>query len=199
MTCPSPPVAHRLRRVQAAPGRAVRLLVATLLVAGFAGACASPFQGSDAAAAALFAEGDAALDRGDLEQAYLRFAEVPRLHPESPRSAEAFPLAARIYYKLFFRYRYQEVKPEWLAEQPAFLFDWLGARLEEGGGEDDVKALFLGMPWSHYQDYEAYARSHPDLARWGIRAVEDNGIIESVKVEGLAGAQAVAPGGVSAP
>jgi hypothetical protein len=42
------------------------------------------------------------------------------------------------------------------------------------------------MPYGYFREFLAIAEARPELSRWGIRADDDNGIIESVAVRSTA-------------
>jgi hypothetical protein len=59
------------------------------------------------------------------------------------------------------------------------MLDWfapLGARVPPA----EAEALFVGMPYGYFREFLALAETRPELSRWGVRAEDDNGIIESV-------------------
>jgi len=124
----------------------------------------------------------AALREGDPEGAYDRLAEIRRRYPESPESSEALLPAAQLFRKLWYAYRFVEERDAWRAEQTRFMFRWLGSQARDGFPRAEAELLLVQMPWSYWREFEAYARTDPYFARWEIRAEEDNGRVESIRV-----------------
>jgi len=124
----------------------------------------------------------AALQEGDPEGAYDRLAEIRRRYPASPESSEALFPAAQLFRKLWYAYRFAEERDAWRAEEARFMFRWLGSESRDGLPRAEAELLLLQMPWSYWREFEAYARTDPHLDRWRIRAEEDNGRVESIRV-----------------
>ena len=66
------------------------------------------------------------------------------------------------------------------------MFGWLATYFRDGSPEAAANAFFAGFPVGTLRSFESYAKAHPELAQWSIRAQDDNGIIESVTTERLA-------------
>lgn len=166
------------------PRRCRHALVPVLLLAlawPGAGCAHLGLDGGEKDAQALRARAEEAVRREDWEAAYGHLRTLRARHPARPETAEAFPLAAVLYRKLYYRDRYRAPDPVWLTSEPDFVFDWL-ASLHDGDAfpGDAVRALLVGMPFPFAQRYAAWAAQHPATARWELEVVEDNGIVESV-------------------
>jgi hypothetical protein len=159
------------------------LCLAFAALAGLGG-CAA-LSGLVNPAGRLLAEGRTALEENDHETAWRRFAELRTRHPDTPECREAFPLAAAIFKFRYLRDRHARPDSPFVTTEPRFMLDWLAAYLE--GPEfprAEAEALFLGMPYGFFRDYLALAEGRPQLARWALRAEDDNGIIESIAASG---------------
>jgi len=162
--------------------RAARpLAAATALTLAMALGCATPLFGGGAGR--LVEEGKAAVDRQDLPAAYELFKQVQLEHPDSAENQEAWHYAVAIFQRKYQANRHDNRSSPWVAQEPEFLYGWLGHRLDRGDGARAARILFMGMPWSFYQGYLRYAEAHPELAGWRVVAEEDNGIIEKVELE----------------
>ena len=135
----------------------------------------------------LLEQARSAIEREDLEAAYRDLAEIRKRYPDSAESREAFPLAAAIFRSSYFRDRYRQPGTHWLTSEPRFMLDWFASLL--AGPEfpqAEAEALFVGMPYGYFREFLALAEARPELSRWGIRADDDNGIIESVAARSVA-------------
>jgi hypothetical protein len=129
----------------------------------------------------LLEQARSAVEQKDLESAYRDLASIRKRYPDSAESREAFPLAAAIFQNGYFRDRYQQPDSHWVTTEPGFLLDWFASLLS--GPEfpqAEAEALFVGMPYGYFRELLALAQARPELSRWGIRAQDDNGIIESI-------------------
>jgi hypothetical protein len=126
-----------------------------------------------------------AIERKDLDGAYRELAEIRERHPDSPESREAFPLAASIFQRGYFRDRFSRPDSPWLTSEPGFMLDWLASLCEASAfPQAEAEALFVGMPYGFFREYLALAETRPELSRWAVRAADDNGIIEAIEVGG---------------
>lgn len=167
------------------------LLLGAVACAGLPGAGPSPKE--------LRARADEAIAAGELEVAYDRLAEIYRQDPESPQSAEAFPLAAGLLQKLYMRNRYKAPESRWLTTEPEFVFDWFATLFNGEFPHEEAQFLFKSLPYSFFVRFEAYAATDPKLADWPIRAIEDNGRIKRVFVESSESVDAAPPPARRAP
>lgn len=128
----------------------------------------------------LVEQSKAAFEKGDLETSYHYLALIHTLHPDSAESREAFPLAARIFARLHFRYR--SAPDRWDTTEPRFLFGWLEDFFEDDAAfpQQPVEALFLGTRVPLFRDFLAYAEGRPHLSRWALEAKKDNGIVTEI-------------------
>jgi hypothetical protein len=125
-----------------------------------------------------------ALARNDLDAAYHDLAEIRKRYPDSAESREAFPLAAAIFQRSYYRDRFASPASPWLTTEPGFMLDWFASLLDGPTfPQAEAEALFVGMPYGFFRDYLALAGARPELSRWRIVAVDDNGIIEAVTAE----------------
>jgi hypothetical protein len=154
--------------------------VALALLLLFASGCAALGLGGDRDARRLLAQAHEKIDRHDLPAAWSDLREIRLSHADSPVCAEAFPVAAAVFQRLYFRERLNR-DSAWMQTEPGFMLDWFAAFF---GGADfpeaEARALFVGMPYGYFRDYQAYAAARPALARFDASAEEDDGIIESV-------------------
>ena len=156
--------------------------LALALLAGLPG-CAS-WQALVDPARSLLDRAHEALDRKDLDAAYRDLAEIERRYPDSEESREAFPLAAAIFQRGYYRDRFARPDSPWLTSEPGFMLEWFASLLESPAfPQVEAEALFVGMPYGFFRDYLALAETRPELGRWTIKAADDNGIIESIAAE----------------
>jgi hypothetical protein len=127
-------------------------------------------------------QADAALEDGDLALAYRYLALIETLHPGSPESHELFPAAAKLFKRIYLRERIARPDSIWMTSEPIFMFHWLVAFFSDDGEfpKQQVATLFIGMPLTFFDDFMVFAKPRPQLARWQIRAKEDDGRIESI-------------------
>lgn len=162
--------------------RIASLCLAFALLAGLTG-CAA-WQALVNPPGSLLERAREALDRKDLDAAYRDLAEIRRRYPESEESREAFPLAAAIFQRSYYRDRFARPDSPWLTSEPGFMLDWFASLLESPAfPQVEAEALFVGMPYGFFREYLALAETRPELSRWKIVAAEDNGIIETVTAE----------------
>lgn len=125
-------------------------------------------------------EAKAAVERRDLPAAWAELSGIRRRHPDSAAAREAFPLAAAVFQRLYFRERLDR-HSTWMQTEPAFMLDWFASFFAgDAFPEVQARALFVGMPYGYFQEYLALAATRPALARFDTSAREDNGIIEGV-------------------
>ena len=117
------------------------------------------------------------------ELAYRYLALLETLHPDSPESREAFPLAAALFKKLFFFNRTTHPNSVWATSEPVFMYQWVAHFFGDESPQEQVELLFLGMPYSYFLDFKTYAAKHPELSRWVLQATKDNGLTDSIRVE----------------
>ena len=132
----------------------------------------------------LLEQAHEAIEQRDLDSAYRHLAEIRKRYPDRAESRQAFPLAAAIFRRSYFHHRYRQPDSPWLTSEPGFMLDWFASFLE--GPEfpqAEAEALFVGMPYGYFRQLLALAEARPELARWAIRADDDNGIIEAVAAE----------------
>jgi hypothetical protein len=121
------------------------------------------------------------LERKDLDAAYRDLSEIRKRYPDSAESREAFPIAAAIFQRGYFRDRFSRPDSPWLTSEPGFMLDWFAAFLAGPVfPQAEAEALFVGMPYGFFREYLSLAESRPQLSRWTIRAEDDNGIIETI-------------------
>ncbi len=161
------------------------------------GACPSGFEEVLRDPRLLRERADLALEQRDGELAYRSLALLATLHPESAESREAFRAAARLFKQAYFQNRFSRPDSVWLSSEPAFMFQWLARFLQdpEVFPQAELDALFLGMPYSFFGDFTAFAAPRPGLSRWVLRVEEDNGRIQSITGEAAGGTPALAPQG----
>jgi hypothetical protein len=163
-------------------GRRLAACLAFALLSGLSG-CAA-WQALVDPAGRRLEQAREALARNDLDAAYRDLAEIRRRHPESAASREAFPLAAAIFQRSYYRDRYARPDSPWLTSEPGFMLDWFASLLDVPTfPQAEAEALFVGMPYGFFRDYLALAGTRPELARWAIVATDDNGIVEQVMAE----------------
>jgi hypothetical protein len=133
----------------------------------------------------LLEEARTSSQQGDLETAYWHLKRIRTDFPESPESDEAFLRAAYLWKKLWFRDRYVQPDSVWRTSETGFLFEWLASFFDgaEGFPQRQVDALLRSLPFNVYQDFAAYAKTHPELSGWVLHVEEDNGRIRSVTGE----------------
>jgi hypothetical protein len=130
----------------------------------------------------LLDQGTDSFQAKDFDAAYRDLSEIRRRYPESSESRQAFPIAASAFKRIYFRDRLtQNEHTGHLAEMSAFMIDWFGSFF--GGPEfpeAEARALFLGMPYTLFQEFMARAETRPEISRWSPRAEKDDGIIQSI-------------------
>jgi hypothetical protein len=127
-------------------------------------------------------EASAALERKDYEAAYAHLKRVATEYPDSPEAVEAFPAAAACFKLLYHHYRYRQPDSAWVTSEPTFMFEWL-ARSFADSPEAAANALFVGCPYNLFREFQEFGKDRPQLSRWALEAQDDNGIIQSVRVE----------------
>ena len=135
--------------------------------------------------ARLLEQARADVEKQDFDTAYRRLKEIRLSHPGSEQDPEAFRLAAAIFKRSYLRNRLNSPDSPWVVAEPRFMLEWLASYL--AGPEfprSEAEALFVGMPYGFFREYLAFAQGRPELSRWGMRARDDNGIIEEVEAEG---------------
>jgi hypothetical protein len=134
---------------------------------------------------AMRAHADAALARDEHDLAYRYLVLIEALHPESEESDAAYPVAAALFKRAWWKHRHTKPDAIWLGAEPAFLFHWLGTFYGDGQEfpKREADALFVGMPHGFLVDFETWAKPQPRISQWKITAEEDNGIIEAVSAE----------------
>ena len=169
------------------PRLRTRALLLALCVALPAAGCGTLGVGTHPAER-LLEESRAALSRRDYEEGYRLAKQVRERYGGRPESDEAYWLAAYGFQTVYHRHRHTEPASLWVAEEPAYLFDWLEEYFARGPDADlqgRSEALFLGMDYGFYRAFRAAAGSRPGFDGWRIAVEDDNGIIEEVRVESL--------------
>lgn len=160
------------------------LLSAALGCAGVAptGSCPESASATLASPALLRAQADVALADGDPELAYRYLALIQTLHPQSADARELFPAAAKLFKRLYFANRIARPDSVWLVSEPVFMFQWLATYFQGSDSfpEAQMATLFVGMPLPFYDDFAAFAKTRPALARWQMQARADDGRVEAV-------------------
>jgi hypothetical protein len=137
--------------------------------------------------ARLLEEGRAALRARDFEKGYAPLKELRTRFPDRPETAKAYPLAAASVRKLYRHHQYNDPDSAWVTREPDFMFDWLASMLAAGDAQKSLDELMLGMPHSFYARLAARARANPELGAWNFTPVFDNGLIDSITAERIAG------------
>ena len=135
----------------------------------------------------LLEQAHSAVEQQDFDTAYHDLAEIRKRYPDSAESREGFPIAAAIFQRSYFRDRYRQPDSRWLTSEPRFMLDWFASFL--AGPEfpqAEAEALFVGMPYGYFREFLALAEARPELSRWGARAEDDNGIVESIAASSAA-------------
>jgi hypothetical protein len=131
--------------------------------------------------ARLLAQGKTLLDEKRWEESYGAFREIRSEYPHSPEAADAFPFAARVFRLLYSRNRYTP-DSRWTTTEPRFMFEWLETFF--GGDEFPqvmVETLVQGMPYAFYEDFQSFAATRPQIARWTLTVTKDNGLIDTIE------------------
>jgi len=163
----------------------LRLLALAFAGILFGGGCALLGFGADEAVQGLRTEAEAAAEEREWARAYDALRTLRLEYPENPGTAEAFPLAANLYIRLYFQSRYEAPESRWLATEPEFLFHWLESFYAGGrsDAQEAIEALLVGLPLSFSQRFVAWAADRPALRDLDFRVTEDNGLVQSVRVE----------------
>lgn len=131
-------------------------------------------------AGSLLSRARAALESGEIAEAYVLAKRVETEHPGSPESREAFPVAAQSFKHLYSQARYQDPTSAWITVEPDFMFRWLASYFDGSFPQQDVSFLFGGMSVDLFRQFEAYAKTDPRVSHWKLRAEDDNGFIHAV-------------------
>jgi hypothetical protein len=165
--------------------RSALLCLAFAALAGIAGCTALSGLVNPAGRLLEQAREAVAQESPDTDTAWARLSELRTRHPDTPECREAFPLAAAIFKLRYLRDRHARPDSPFVTSAPRFMLEWLAAYL--AGPEfprAEVEALFIGMPYGYFRDYLAMAEGRPELARWALRAEDDNGIIDAIAPDG---------------
>jgi hypothetical protein len=163
--------------------RAAVVLAAIVTAASLAAGCAHFGAGSSEG---ILHEARSAYEARDFETAYWRAKQLETEHPDSPDSYQAFVIACGSLKLLHHRHRYAQPDSVWVTSEPEYLFGWLAKYLDSEAASEAANVLFVGLPFQVFRDFQAYARSHPELAPIVLRAEDDNGIIQNVTIDRLA-------------
>jgi hypothetical protein len=140
----------------------------------------------------LLEESERAAAAGEHQTAYEMLKRIASEYPDSQEAEEAFPIAASYFKTFYHHYRYREPNSAWITSDPAFMFEWL-ARYSDENPSEKADALLRGCPMTVFREFEAFAKTRPELARWTFRTEDDNGIITSVQAEPAEAADASSP------
>ena len=131
--------------------------------------------------ARLLAQGKTELARKRFEQAYGDFRAIRTNHPHSSEAADAFAFAAVAFQGMYARTRYQADSP-WTTAETRFMFEWLETFFV---GDDfpqvHFETLIHGMPYAFFDEYQEFAATRPQLARWHLEVTKDNGLIDAIE------------------
>ncbi len=133
--------------------------------------------------AALLEQAARASQQGDVDAAYARLRQIAIEFPDSPEASKAFLLAAGIVKQEYFRHRLADPSSRWVTEEPRFMFTWLAHFYRDGFPAEPVNALLRGFPVPVFREFEAYAETRPELARYRLHAERDNGLVTDVTAE----------------
>jgi hypothetical protein len=129
----------------------------------------------------LLAQGRTELGEKRFAQAYETFHEIRATYPHSPEAADAFPLAAQAFQGMYARTRFT-ADSRWSTTETRFMFEWLETYF---GGDEfpqiSFQRLVQGMPYEFFEQYEAFAASRPNLARWHLEVTKDNGLVDTIE------------------
>lgn len=133
--------------------------------------------------AVLLADARVALAASDFDLAYDRLSRIRALHPDSAEAGEAYPLAAAVFKRAWYRDRYQNPGSRFHSSEPVFMYEWLGSYFDGEFPQPQAEQLFLGMPHDFFDRFQEWARGRAAIEAWKISAPEDNGRIEAVSAE----------------
>lgn len=167
----------------------LQMTIATLLLAA-TGCVSLSLPGFGPSPSGLREQADAAVEAGDLDAAYDHLAELYRRYPEHEETAEAFPLAAAIFQRLYTKNRFSAPESRWLTTEPEFLFGWLASLANGEFPETEARSLFVGLHYGFFRRFERFAKANATFPGWEIAAIEDNGIVETLRVKRQEQAQA---------
>ena len=156
-----------------------RIAIATPLALALALGCAT-VPGGDREPGALLRQAEAAIENGEHEEAYDLLVRIRERHPDSPESAEAFPLAAALFKHFYWRHRFVAPETSWVTTAPGFLFAWVADGTGDGYPQEQMETLFRGMPFGIFRTFADFAAEPPRLAAYTFEVEKDNGIIESI-------------------
>lgn len=174
--------AHLLRGVR----KPLRALLLLAVAAGLA--CSHLGRGADEAPLALREQAERAFVRRDWEAAWMPLRTLREAYPDHPETADAFPLAAAVYKRLYYRDRFADPDSAWIRSEPDFLFQWLESFYPDGAPEAQALAMLRGLPLSFARRFLAWKQTRPALARWELEVSEDNGIVNAVHTRSTQGA-----------
>ena len=153
----------------------VRRVVVVLL--GLALGCAS----SSSEPARLLEQAKLDLKLRRFEPAYDDLRAIRVKYPRSPEAADAFALAAQAFHAMYAKSRYQPDSP-WTTTETRFMFEWLETFFV---GDDfpqfHFETLIHGMPYAFFDEYQEFAATRPQLARWHLEVTKDNGLIDAIE------------------
>ncbi len=133
---------------------------------------------------ALLAHADDAMKKRDHEEAFRDLKLIRTLHPGSTEANDPghYVAATKLFKRLWYRDRLKPDSP-WLGTERDFMFGWLESYYESDSyPRTETELLLVGMPYGFYRQFEAYRATRPAMARFPLRALEDNGKVQSVSL-----------------
>jgi hypothetical protein len=133
--------------------------------------------------ARLLEQGRNELKLRKFDAAYADLSAIRAKYPRSPEAADAFAPAAQAFHAMYAKSRYQTDSP-WKTTETRFMFEWLATFF---GGDEfpqvSFERLVQGMPYEFFEEYERFAATRPELARWRLEVTKDNGLIDTISAE----------------
>jgi hypothetical protein len=130
----------------------------------------------------LRAAADEALSHDDYALAYRYLSLIEIFSPDGADARELYPAAAKLFKTAYLRSRVKGKDSVWVTSEPVFMFQWLARFFSDDGEfpQQQVDLLFARMPITLLDDFKAFAKPRPHLARWDLHATDDDGRIETI-------------------
>lgn len=122
----------------------------------------------------------------EYESCYESSRRAAATRPAPDVAKAAFELGAYCHQKLYYRDRPigdHVITSRWTSTEQVQMFEWASSFFDgETYPKDIVNTLLAGYPYPVWQDFQAFAETRPEIARYPMRVNVDNGIVQFVSI-----------------